>query len=418
MHTLRSLSLILGSLGVATGCADEPIRGETTVQAGGELACEPVRVFDTHGSDDEELWTEVSATAPYAPANVRDLVLDNGLVRVTYEFLNEDQEGSHSLYLHRENGLARVTSNWYGDYTYWVSTITDPATSATITQNSGGLAEVAYVFDHSPDAPWVQDMQLVKSVALRSCHAGMFVKFAGSPSNVPGEREFGIGEGLPLNFSGQAVGLHPFDGRHVNLGLFAGDAHLPWAAGLGNDGILRTLVLRRPMATLAYQFDPNQYGRVVVNQFVEEPGDGYQAFLGAEEFEPADLAVIEAEGDAGHIAEDPSASGGLFRTINPDTEIEFEIDIPLTGTYALWLRSRSYYAAEVQVGVGEATWTTLYHAKPDFAPDPLGELLLGAGSHRVRVHTHTTTLDVDALIIVPVGRARETAAAALARFGQ
>mgnify|MGYP000991681245 CR=1 FL=1 len=244
--TVRLVGYV-GALGLL-GCDVTKPAPETLRSAKqGSDQCPPVRVYDTHGQlDDEEQWTEVTA-APASATDVRDLVIDNGFVRLTYEYLNDEQQGSHSLYLHQDGDLSRVTSSYYGDYTYWVTTVSEPAISAVVTRLAPELAEITYVFDHEPNMPWVTSMTLTKRVALQQCEPGMFVKFEGDPVNVPGEREFGIGQATRMSFSDFALGLHPTVGRHVNMGLLA-STDAVWAAAIGEDAIRRVLALTRPMA--------------------------------------------------------------------------------------------------------------------------------------------------------------------------
>jgi hypothetical protein len=383
---------------------------EPTEQVG-SAACSPVRIFDTHGQADEAEWTEVSELGA-EPSDVRHLVLDNGIVRATYEYLNDYQEGSHTLRLWTGVEWARATSSWYGDYTYWVSSITEPATTATVTRLDNNIAEVTYVFEHGP----ADGAELVKRVALRRCTSGMFVELRGTPAEAPGEREFGIGEALPLAFSERAAALHPLAGRHVNLGLLAGDEDTAWAAAMGSDRILRVLSLSRPMMTLSYQFDRAHYGRVVVNQFLDgNEDDRYQAFLGAYNYDSS-TATIEAETGHGYVRGDDAASGGLFATVYGGNWTSFDLSVPSDGEYSVWLRMRAPIAPEVVLDIDGDEAVFFPGARDEFALELLGEIELEAGLHSLTLSPLTGAVDLDAVLVLPVGMARELADGARQRM--
>ena len=372
-------------------------------------ACPPVVLYDTHGSSDESTWTEID-TLGYQPANVRDLVLDNGLTRVTYEFLNDNQQGSHSVYLRHEGNLTRLTSPWYGDYTYWVSTIVEPAISAEASRVGDDLIEITYAFDHAPTAPWVDSVSLTKRVALARCQPGMFVKFEGDPINVPGEREFGIGRATPINFSEASLGVHPIAQRHVNMGLMTTEPGQPaWAAGLDPDGFMRVLALVRPMITLSYQFDPAHQGRVVVNQFEEAATEGdYQAFLGGRPFDTEGM-FVEGESAGGYVFSDTDASDGEYQWLPFGNATEFSFSVAEDGVYALWLRARSAVTPEIELTLDGESWTVMNGLSEAFWPNRLGDVTLTAGTHTLRVHALSANLDLDYLAVVPNGLARDLA---------
>src|SRR5687767_4245772 len=66
-----------------------------------EAACPerlPVAIFDRRGSSDPARWVHVRAPG-HVFADVRDVVLQSDLARVTYEWLNDEQQGSHTLYV-------------------------------------------------------------------------------------------------------------------------------------------------------------------------------------------------------------------------------------------------------------------------------------------------------------------------------
>lgn len=369
-------------------------------------SCAPLVLYDTHGSSDEADWSIVTQTG-YRPEHVRDLIIDNGVVRASYEHLNDQQEGSHTLRLWTGAEWHRVTSNWYGDYTYWVSTIHEPAIDAVVSRNEAGAIEVSYEFDHYPEY-LVPHVQLVKRVALQPCAPGMFVKFESTPRNPWGEREFGIGDLAPLSFSERAVGLHPVAREHVNLGLLHDDP-LTWAAALGEDDVLRVLTLGRPMLALSYQFDWAHQGRVIVNKFDEAEGDvEYQAFLGAVPFDDAG-SLIEAEDGYGWITQDASVSGGAFATVGFQNHTLLQVDVPSDGTYALWARSRASVGSELRIELGDVSVVVMNRVSSTFQMEPLIELELQEGAYQLKVTSLSATTDFDAFTLVPIGRAREVA---------
>ena len=406
--------LVLLLLSAVLACAEGRRPPQARQLAAIAEPCPDVRAFDTHGfPNDEGAWTEILA-ADHIVENVRDIVLDNGIARATYEYLNDDQEGSHSLFLPDDSGQwRRMTSGWYGDYSYWISSILDQAASAEITRFSPTGMEVTYSFDHYP-AYFVDYVRLVKRVALYSCQPGMFIKFESDPMNPPGEREIGLGLALPLAFSERGMALHPLAGRHLNLGMLVYPTVPYWSGAVGlDDGFLHVLALSRPFIALSYQFDPAHLGRVTVNDISEDlaSGESYQAFIGAARYDSTG-AMVEAEnaGNGGPTLQDASASAGAFLYLARDNQTSQSLPVPVAGHYAVWARYRAPLAATVRVLIGGQQRIVFDQTEADFAFVQLyDDVYLLAGEQTLQMLAMDAAVDLDVIFLVPFGLARDLA---------
>lgn len=396
---------------------DDPIPLNEPNDAG--AVCKSVKLINTNGQpQNPAAWTKVTHSN-FVPANVRDLLIESGNIRVTYEFLNEDQEGSHSLYLWTSGGVwERATSSYYGDYSYWVSSLAEPATSVEITRLTRDWVELSYHFDIYPTWGPSPHIQLTKRVGVKRCQPGMFVKFEGTPTNAHGEREFGIGEGLPLSFSEQAVALHPIEGFHHNMGMAVEPEGPRWAAAAGPDSLLRVLTLARPMVTYSYQFHPVHLGRIVVNAFKEGVvGDsGYDAFLGVAPYD-SDAAVLEMEDLSGTVVADVASNGGAYSRIHRGNAASFDIVVPEDGDYALWVRSKAEIAPELLVSVAGQEMMVMNRVSETFTSAKLVDVTLMAGSHPVMIEALGAAVDIDSIMVLPNGLARNMASSTRSHLG-
>lgn len=101
-----------------------------------------------------------------AGADVRGIVLDNGMAQVTYEILDQygasppvRELGSHMLWRRTGSGqpYARALSTAYGDWTYIAAPFSTGAVEAHVLTATDDVAEVAFVFDHHLDYTGTQD---------------------------------------------------------------------------------------------------------------------------------------------------------------------------------------------------------------------------------------------------------------------
>ncbi|MEZ4313864.1 MAG: hypothetical protein R3F14_38070 [Polyangiaceae bacterium] len=123
------------------------------------FACEGGDPVVVTGTDGLVLQAGAKITGP----GVRDIVLENGIVKVTYELMEQygadppkNELGAHMLY--RRAGATpapyvRAFSSTYGDWTYFVSPFQQSATEAHVLTSNGDVAEVSFVFEHALDYP-------------------------------------------------------------------------------------------------------------------------------------------------------------------------------------------------------------------------------------------------------------------------
>ncbi|KAB2901653.1 MAG: hypothetical protein F9K40_08370 [Kofleriaceae bacterium] len=89
------------------------------------------------------------------PADPRSIVIENGIVRVSYPQLasGNDQLGAHMLELMIDGQWQRVLGNWYGDWTFFVAPLYESAHTAHVITETPDVVEVAFEFDHWLDYP-------------------------------------------------------------------------------------------------------------------------------------------------------------------------------------------------------------------------------------------------------------------------
>ena len=88
------------------------------------------------------------------PSVPRSIVIDNGIVRVSYpELPNPDQLGGHMLELNVDGAWRPVLGRWYADWTFFASPFFAPAHTAHVLSETPDAVEVAFEFDHWLDYP-------------------------------------------------------------------------------------------------------------------------------------------------------------------------------------------------------------------------------------------------------------------------
>lgn len=411
-----SMLVVPGLLGCTTEATKERIVKDRQAEQATEQ-CLPVTLWDTHGDlSDETNWTPVKSLIDVPSVSVRDLVIDNGIARVTYEPVAEQQQGGHSLYVRPAPGheWSRVTHPFYGDYMYWVSPITEPAYSVQVTALSDERVELAFDFHHAPIFMNAPEVKIRKRVAVQSCHSGMFVGIETDPVNVEGERELG-GLLSRVSFSPVAAALHPEDNAAVNMGIAASDSH--WAATVGYDDLLRVLALPRGMPTYSYQFDPSHPGILNVWKFFEQSppvkNERYQIFIGGVQYDGSQV-IVEAESClwCGHYREGEDASEGAYVQLDSGWEINPEISVSEAGTYSIWLRSKTEEIIGTEISValdGAEPIVVMGHPSSNFSLSHIGDIQVEAGSHELNLSVLSGKLAADALLFVPSQRAGELA---------
>jgi hypothetical protein len=189
---------VLGSVNVSVLARTPPVAFPSQ-RAFTSLSYNRVAIFDTSGSEDPRRWVEVTRPGTFRAEN---LVLQNGRVRIRYLAGTRvtEQRGSHAWFVKNGDSYLEVTSPYYGDYSYFVNTITQPPAMAEVRELSPTKATVDYLFaSHEiPDPPvWAGArpgaLPFVKRFTILDDMPGAFVKYISSPANPSGERELGMG---------------------------------------------------------------------------------------------------------------------------------------------------------------------------------------------------------------------------------
>lgn len=120
------------------------------------------------GCDQASTGTSASALVPGCdgppvvlegdPADPRSVTIHNGIIRVSYPQLDSggDQLGGHMLERWVGTQWVRVLGSWYGDWTFFVSPLHEPAHTAHVIRETPDIVEVAFEFDHHLDYPGSQ----------------------------------------------------------------------------------------------------------------------------------------------------------------------------------------------------------------------------------------------------------------------
>jgi hypothetical protein len=89
---------------------------------------------------------------------VRDIVLENDVVKITHELQDTAQRGAHYLYRRPAPMSAYIQAvTTYGDWTYYAAGFQQDAVEAHVLTSNGDVAEVAFVFAHRLDSAGTQD---------------------------------------------------------------------------------------------------------------------------------------------------------------------------------------------------------------------------------------------------------------------
>lgn len=206
----------------------------------------------------------------------------NGVVRMAYPLLNgPDQQAGHTYWLLHDGIEYKYDSGYYGDYTYWVTSMVEPPIDATVVRADAWQTEVLFRYEHSWSAYGGGSATILKRIATVRCFEGVFVSLESRPLTTVGEREVGTGGNTLIAFSSAGVvAVHPDAGQHVSMGILEQPSGPWWVAQIdAGRPLIEYLVLARPMLTYSYQFAPGQLGYLTINSFIE--GDGWDVFSGA-----------------------------------------------------------------------------------------------------------------------------------------
>jgi len=205
--------------------------------------------------------------------NTRDVVVENGIIRVTYEAMwdnpttpAQDEAGAHMLYRWDGTEYRRAFGATYGDWTFYGAPFQGSADTVTVVSASEDAVEVAFEWRHHRlDAPgpyngcyhplcglierdhegWpiyqrgdgdafvvIDEVRFVKTIRVERCGEGYFVGYHSDPplsardgvegnhDTGSGEREIGTGGGNAVTFSSAGVVVrHPAAGHSMWMGI-------------------------------------------------------------------------------------------------------------------------------------------------------------------------------------------------------
>ncbi len=306
-----------------------------------------VRILDTHGSTNESNWTVV--TTRYTFTSPRNIVLDNGLIRITYPPSNQDEKAGHVLWV-KIGGVYQVAGDTeFGDWTYTGSSFTDQNSDFTILENNAEVARIRISF-HFHRHQWQNNVPFPvhKTIVLRRGSWG-YRALLEVASDLPGEREVGFGGTTTHLFTyTNKMGIlwNPYQPPSQEFGtddVWVRDTGQPsgdwWGASLAfSNSFYRLVSLRpgNPAGLRTGQFPGGLTGNLIHWAF--EGFKNYEAFIAAVPYD-------------GSMAARVTVSNG-FATVNA----------PKAGTYSIYTRSNSgrrltYTPAKTNITLGAGSNT-------------------------------------------------------------
>ena len=173
------------------------------------MACaqDPVRLLNTQGSTNEANWTAVTGLP--GGLNAKRMVLDNGLVRITYPATSDRERAGHVLYVKVRGNYVPASDPQFGDWTYVGSSFTDDVTGFEILENSSEVVRVKLSFNNHVHALANNVPLPVKKTIVLHRGANGYRAIVEVPSNVGGEREIG--------FSGSQTHLFSYSTKRALL---------------------------------------------------------------------------------------------------------------------------------------------------------------------------------------------------------
>jgi hypothetical protein len=173
--SLTTISLL--AFGLLPACSEDDPALQSAVQIAAQAVYAPTNQTQDHlsfqctggapvvvkGPGGVPLEAGAIVTGP----DVRDILLDNGEVHVTYELTDQygadppkHQLGAHMLYRKVEDAppvYRRALTTLYGDWTFFAAPFKDGAVEAHVLTRIDDVAEIAFVFEHELDFPGEND---------------------------------------------------------------------------------------------------------------------------------------------------------------------------------------------------------------------------------------------------------------------
>jgi hypothetical protein len=257
------------------------------------IAEKKLSLYDTNGSSDEAKWTEIIGPE-HKLSSPLNIVLQNGFIRVAFDDVRlfTEQRGAHSWYLSNGHSYIRATDPYYGDYTYFVSTVLGPPTDVTIVESSKDRVIVDFKYeDHFVKSNFLIGGELVtagprpftKRIEMRPDSYGAFVKLMSTPSNPFGEREFSLAQGARIFFGAAGDFIRDlFADENLTQPLPSSDYYLGFTnfpkdhpqspeayMTKSEDNFYYLAVPPKNFQMLMYKFSPKSFGGPIVQYFEE-----------------------------------------------------------------------------------------------------------------------------------------------------
>lgn len=139
----------------------------------------------------ESNWTLVVGSP--LTINRRNLVLDNGLVRITHPPTERTEQAGHILWVRVGSRWVLAGDSGFGDWTYTGSSFTDPVTNFAILENTTEAARIELTFHfHRHEYMGNVPFPVKKTIVLKRGSYG-YRAILSVPSDLAGEREVGFG---------------------------------------------------------------------------------------------------------------------------------------------------------------------------------------------------------------------------------
>lgn len=166
-----------------------------------------VRLLNTQGFTNEANWTVVTGLP--GGLNAKRMVLDNGIVRITYPATSDRERAGHVLYVKVRGNYVPASDPRFGDWTYVGSSFTDDVTGFEVLENSDEVVRVRLSFNNHVHT-LANNLSLpVKKTIVLHRGANGYRAIVEVPSNVGGEREIG--------FSGSQTHLFSYSTKRALL---------------------------------------------------------------------------------------------------------------------------------------------------------------------------------------------------------
>lgn len=168
-----------------------------------------VMIYDTNGSEEEDKW--IAITGINQPiSSPENILIQNGLIRIVYNKYanNIEQLGSHSWYLKNQNNqYEKITDSHYGDYVYYVNSITTSPTKASLIEVSADKVIVDFYFENhtakhiaKKDGIVEGKRPFIKRIEMDSNMYGAYLNYISDDPDPTGEREFSLGMGKNIMY--------------------------------------------------------------------------------------------------------------------------------------------------------------------------------------------------------------------------